>query len=519
MGEDEEILRAASRRVGTTLNGKYRVDRVIGVGGMATVYAVTHRNRKRFAVKMLHPEFSVRRDIRARFIREGYVANSVPHPGVVAVLDDDTDETGAAFLVMELLEGSSVEALYTLERTPLEVREALAIGCQLLDVLDAAHEKSVIHRDIKPANLFLLNDGQLKVVDFGIARLREADPGLKSTRTGATLGTPAFMPPEQALAMPGDIDARTDVWAVGATLFTMLSARYVHEAENARQMMIRAATEPARSLASVAPHVPLPVVEIVTRALMFERDARWPSAATMRDALLGVHRELFGEPSRAELVELVRRSAASVASSPTEPSPATTGERASGSAAAEVPGALVASSRALMSTTSRPVSTGGDGEGGRLVTPTRLAAAVAAALAGTGIVFALRGSHPPTVTQGSRAEPNAGTLTLAPSPSSAPSNLVPAPADASPSAESSAASSASAEAPRPGSATPPSASATSAASATPVGGRPREATASTSPTARSHLRERAPNVRPSASVATGPGLATSPSNPLKLELQ
>jgi serine/threonine-protein kinase len=319
MTDEAELLASASQRVGTVLHGKYHVDGVLGVGGMATVYAVTHRNRKRFAIKMLHPEFSVRRDVRQRFVREGYAANSVDHPGVVVILDDDMDETGSPFLVMELLEGVTVDALCRVG--PLPVRESLGIVYQLLEVLDAAHRKAVIHRDIKPANLFLARDGQLKVVDFGIARLRDGESGLKSTHGGATLGTPAFMAPEQARAAPDEIDARTDIWATGATLFTMLSARFVHDGDGARQIMIRAATEPARSLADVAPDVPPEVVEIVGRALEFERAARWDSAAAMRDAVLDAHRKLFGEPSRAELSELVARAPVSAATLPTDEAP------------------------------------------------------------------------------------------------------------------------------------------------------------------------------------------------------
>src|SRR4051812_38757370 len=162
MSQEAEILAVASQRVGTVLHGKYHLDGVLGVGGMATVYAATHRNRKRFAVKMLHVEFSVRSDARTRFVREGYVANSVAHPGVVAILDDDVDETGSAFIVMELLDGVTVDALSTATGTAVPVREALGIAYQLLDVLQAAHQNSVVHRDIKPANLFVLRDGQLK---------------------------------------------------------------------------------------------------------------------------------------------------------------------------------------------------------------------------------------------------------------------------------------------------------------------------------------------------------------------
>jgi serine/threonine protein kinase len=127
MSDEEDVFSAASQRIGTVLRGKYHIDSVLGIGGMAVVYAATHRNRKRFAVKVLHAELSVRRDIRARFLREGYVANSVNHPGVVAVLDDDVDDDGSAFLVMELLEGATVEALCWRPIRRLAVRDTLGI--------------------------------------------------------------------------------------------------------------------------------------------------------------------------------------------------------------------------------------------------------------------------------------------------------------------------------------------------------------------------------------------------------
>jgi eukaryotic-like serine/threonine-protein kinase len=358
MSEEAEILAIASQRVGTVLHGKYHIDGVLGVGGMATVYAATHRNRKRFAVKMLHTEFAVRSDVRARFVREGYVANSVPHPGVVAVIDDDVDELGSPFLVMELLEGVTVDVLYTTGDGAIPVREALGIAHQLLDVLEAAHQKSVVHRDIKPANLFVLRDGQLKVLDFGIARLRDADVVLKSTRAGALLGTPAFMAPELALGMPENVDARTDVWAVGATLFTMLSACLVHSGGNARQIMIRAATEPARSLESIMPDLPVAVAALVSRALAFDRGQRWPSAAAMRDAVLETYRDLFGsEPVRSDVAALVQRTSATVGTQPTQPHPFTVphepGRRSSGL----TPKPHSADLRALQDTASTPVST------------------------------------------------------------------------------------------------------------------------------------------------------------------
>jgi serine/threonine-protein kinase len=160
---DDDVKRAADARLGRVLRGKYRLDRVLGIGGMATVYAATHRNKKRFAIKLLHPELSTRENIRTRFLREGYVANSVDHPGAVAVLDDDVAEDGSAFLVMELLEGSALDELADKhEGRKLPLALALSIGDALLDVLAAAHGKGIVHRDLKPANVFLTNDGRIE---------------------------------------------------------------------------------------------------------------------------------------------------------------------------------------------------------------------------------------------------------------------------------------------------------------------------------------------------------------------
>ena len=196
MPEDSELARRAQLRVGSTLRGKYRIDAVLGVGGMATVYRATHRNQAEFAIKMLHPELGLSEDLRARFLREGYAANSVKHPGAVRVVDDDVGEDGAAFLVMELLHGRGVDVLWQMHGERLPVSIAVSIGEQVLDVLAAAHDKGIVHRDIKPQNLVVTTDGNAKVLDFGIARARDAaslGAGAHGTGTGILLGTPAFM--------------------------------------------------------------------------------------------------------------------------------------------------------------------------------------------------------------------------------------------------------------------------------------------------------------------------------------
>ena len=245
---DSDIETWARAHVGTVLRGKYRLDRVLGVGGMAAVYKATHRNQAEFAVKMLHPQMSLSADVRSRFLREGYAANSVKHPGAVLVVDDDVAEDGAAFLVMELLGGISCEALWERSEGRLDHEAASAILIQLLDVLASAHANGVVHRDIKPANLFLTRPGAVKVLDFGIARAREAlASGDHGTQTGLTLGTPGFMSPEQARGRVREIDGRTDLWAAGATFFSLVSGQLVHEAETAHELMIKAATQPART--------------------------------------------------------------------------------------------------------------------------------------------------------------------------------------------------------------------------------------------------------------------------------
>jgi len=287
MGDlDPSVIEGATGRVGTRIRGKWHVDSLIGIGGMGAVFAATHRNGHRVALKILHPQLSMMRDVRARFAREGYVANAVGHPGVVRVLDDDETEDGAAFLVMELLTGENAEAYATRHGGRLPVDQAVAIADGLLDVLVAAHAAGIVHRDVKPENVFVTSDHAIKVLDFGIARLREGiESSGGSTRTGVTMGTPAFMPPEQALGHTVDVDQLSDVWSAGATLFALLSGRPVHEAGTPMEVVIAAATAHARSLAIVAPQTPPRLVAVVDRALAFKKEARFPNSRAMLQAL------------------------------------------------------------------------------------------------------------------------------------------------------------------------------------------------------------------------------------------
>jgi hypothetical protein len=292
-GSDDDIRERALARIGTSIKGKYRLDRLLGIGGMAVVFAATHRNGRPVALKLLHAELSLNGDIRTRFLREGHAANAVKHPGAVAVLDDDVADEGSAFLVMELLEGATVEEIWERHDRRLPLAAVLSIGVQLLDVLAAAHANGLVHRDIKPANVFLTTQGEIKVLDFGIARLRDVAAS-SATQTGLMMGTPAFMAPEQAMAVTSEIDAQSDLWAVGASLFTLASGQLVHDAANAQQLVIVTATQPARSFATAFPNAPPSVVEIIDRATAFEKSARWASGVAMRDALKNASTGAFG---------------------------------------------------------------------------------------------------------------------------------------------------------------------------------------------------------------------------------
>ncbi|MBI2395586.1 MAG: serine/threonine protein kinase [Deltaproteobacteria bacterium] len=282
------MFRQAAARVGKRVRGKWVLEELVGFGGMAAVYRARHRNGARVAIKMLHGNSAASRDLRARFVGEGYAANRIDHPAVVRVLDDDVDEQGTPFLIMDFVEGRTLTA-------------AIADGCfdddQLLEVaeqvcgaLSAAHGAGVVHRDLKPDNLLLEPNGRIRVLDFGIARLIEDDESYYGTTTGVAFGTPGFISPEQALGLRDQIGPCSDVFGLGATLFHLATTEYLHAARTRQELLVLVATKPARALRDVAPHVSPEVAAIVDRATRMAVDERWPSAAAMLQAVRAVRR-------------------------------------------------------------------------------------------------------------------------------------------------------------------------------------------------------------------------------------
>ena len=306
----DDLAARARALVGETLNDKWHLDELLGAGGMAAVFRATHRNGKTAAIKLLHAELSMDASLRKRFLREGYVANAVEHEGAVQVLDDGVTEEGALYLVMELLEGMSLHTRWERMNRRFTPRETLSVTHSVLGILVAAHAKGIVHRDIKPDNIFLTRDKRIKLLDFGLARLRDKEPqnGPQSVRGGGRfatptgkgelLGTPSFMAPEQALARTDEIDARTDVWSVGATMFTLLTGKAVHEAGTAHEQLIMAATKAARSIHEVEPSLPEEVRSVVDRALAFNKVARWPDARSMVQAVAAAYAAVPQEKRR-----------------------------------------------------------------------------------------------------------------------------------------------------------------------------------------------------------------------------
>jgi serine/threonine-protein kinase len=241
---------------------------------------------------LLHGELSQHPRAVRRFLSEGYAANKVGHPGVVEILDDGQEPDGTMFLVMELLEGETLAQRFE-KHGRLEPSEVATVAVGVLDVLAAAHDAGIVHRDIKPSNVFRTTEGEIKVLDFGAARIREAEDFV--TTSGTTLGTPAFMAPELAAGRVEEVDARTDLWAVGATMFQLLTGTTAHGARSANEAIVSAATRPAPAIANIRPELAAALAKVVDRALAFEKNDRWPNARAMQAELLAIHPEAVAQ--------------------------------------------------------------------------------------------------------------------------------------------------------------------------------------------------------------------------------
>jgi hypothetical protein len=271
---EEDLEQLVNARIGSVLDRKWTLDAVLGVGGVGAVYAATHRNGHRVAIKVLHPRHCADQTLATRLERQACAANAVDHPGVVRIFDDGRTDDGATFLVMELLEGEALHGRLGRKTGQVVPSEALGICYGMLDVLGAAHRQGIVHGDVKPENVFITRRAEVKLLDFG-------DAGAGDD----VFGTPGYMAPEQALGRGEEVDARSDLWAVGATLFRMLTGRVPHQAPSLIEQLVDAGTRPVPAFASVLPGVEPSLAALVDRALAFAKADRFEDAIQMQEAL------------------------------------------------------------------------------------------------------------------------------------------------------------------------------------------------------------------------------------------
>ena len=275
--------------VGDVLAGKYRVDRVLGVGGMGVVVAAHHLQLdERVALKFLLEDTAARADLVARFVREARASAKIRNDHVARVTDVGLFDSGVPYMVMEYLEGSDLETL--IEQGPaLSVAEAVDLVLQACEAIAEAHSLGIIHRDIKPANLFVIrqSDGApfVKVLDFGISKVIAAD-GEETSLTGSgLLGSPLYMSPEQ-LRHSQSVDARADIWAVGVVLYELLAKRPPFEAKSFPELTAKITSGPHPPITSIRPDISAVLAAVIDRTLAKRPEDRFASIAELARALL-----------------------------------------------------------------------------------------------------------------------------------------------------------------------------------------------------------------------------------------
>jgi eukaryotic-like serine/threonine-protein kinase len=303
----------SEERIGTYVAGRYRLDSILGVGGMGTVFAGTHTwTDRRVAVKILAPEYARNETIVHRFLQEARTAASLQHPSVVDVLDMGEDADGTVFLVLELLQGEPLTGLIEREG-PLDPSRTLELLIPIMRALVAAHRRGIVHRDIKPDNIFISRgEGGSevpKILDFGIAKVLEG--ANSATATGSVIGTPYYMSPEQA-AGASDVGPSSDVWSMGVVLYECLSKDLPFDGPNPTAVLLAIATGKAAPLGTIAPGVPKPLTVAIDRALEHDRKVRYATMSELIDGLVSAA-QLCGVPVRA-------RGSGRVSVTPAEPS-------------------------------------------------------------------------------------------------------------------------------------------------------------------------------------------------------
>ena len=261
-------------RLGTELADKYKIEEVVGKGGMGIVYkAEDTKLKRRVALKFLPPELIQDQEAKERFILEAQTAAALSHPNICTIHEINEQE-GESFIAMEYVEGENLRA--KLQKGSLGVEKVLDIATQIAQGLDEAHKKSIIHRDIKSANIMVTEMGQAKIMDFGLAKVKG---GTLLTREGTTLGTVAYMSPEQARG--DEVDHRTDIWSLGVVLYEMLSGELPFKGDREASILYSVVHEEPKPIKEAKRDLPAELQQIINRTLKKKPESRYASAAEM----------------------------------------------------------------------------------------------------------------------------------------------------------------------------------------------------------------------------------------------
>jgi serine/threonine-protein kinase len=406
-----------SLRIGTWALDRWLLDEHLGDGGMGSVYGAVHRtNGKRVAVKVMHPHLAAMPELVERFWREGFAANAIGHAGAVSAIDEGTMPDGAPCLVMERLDGGSFDRW--VERVgPMPLLETILVVDRVLDVLDAAHRAGIVHRDVKPENLFVTTSGDVKLLDFGVARRL----GSTETLAGAAVGTPAYMSPEHAEGRWDEVDGRADVFAVGAVAIALMTGEPPRTGDTANLVLLQAMSEPLAGPRARVLEMPDAIADVIECAIAWKREDRYPTAEAMARALRRACEATLGGPpaGHAErLAPIGRALAGGAALPPPREVPPTLESRKHVDADATL---LSFPDFPDNSLALAPVSSQPRGAESRRVFATALAAAlVIATLAGLGVTKLMSPAIPPAAATSPPAATTAATSPPAATPSALP---------------------------------------------------------------------------------------------------
>jgi eukaryotic-like serine/threonine-protein kinase len=276
---------------GQTVAGKYRLNQPIGAGGMASVWSATNVFTERhFAIKFMHPAVAKTPEAARRFLMEAKVSARVNHPNIIEIIDVGQTEDGSLFMVMELLQGVSLETAMRRQSTPMLLSEFISVMIDVARALAAAHKNGVVHRDLKPTNVYLhmIREGVAvpKLLDFGVSKFVE-EQNHALTVAGTVLGSPLYMSPEQAMGAEG-IDGRTDIFAFGAILFEAVCGFRAYDAPNFNALIVTIATKQPKSVDEGAPGMPESLRALIRECLTTERKNRIGSFDEIIDRLIAI---------------------------------------------------------------------------------------------------------------------------------------------------------------------------------------------------------------------------------------